>query len=80
MQQEFTSPAPPSAASHNRIAFSRIAANTGARSPGESVDDLQRFLGRSLFRVRFCELGGALDELLLQLRDGLRRIPAPPRS
>ena len=56
----------PIAASHNRIAFSSIASNTGARLPGERVDDFQHLRQGGFPCQRRVALGTIFVELLLQ--------------
>ena len=59
----------PNAASHSRMAFSRIASNTGARSLGEELMTCE-YLGYRVFtRQRLIVLGGAFGKLASQIGD-----------
>ena len=60
----------PNAASHSRVAFSSIASNTGARSPGERIDDLQDLGGGGLLLQCLARLGD--EPRILDCDDRLR--------
>jgi hypothetical protein len=60
----------PNAPPKSRSAFSRIASNTGARSPGEELMSLQHLGGRGLLLQRlvaFSQLPPRLGKLALKI-------------
>ena len=64
----------PNAASHSRIAFSSIASNTGARSPGEELMTCKYLGGRGLLLHRFVALAQCLIKPPLQLSVGTPKL------